>query len=118
MKPRKPRPPEHLQTATKGWWSSVVRDYQLEDHHLRLLQLACEAWDRAQEARIILARDGIMVDGREGGVRPHPCIAIERDSRLAFARLLRELDLDVEAPPSERVGPPGLRSNRRGGYAG
>jgi len=45
-------------------------------------------------------------------MRPHAAIAIERDSRLAFARLLRELDLDAAAAP-ERARPPALRSNRR-----
>jgi hypothetical protein len=38
----------------------------------------------------------------EGGLRSRPCIAIERDSRLAVARLVRELDLDTEPPPSDR----------------
>jgi len=45
--------------------------------------------------------------------RTRPEIAVERDTRLAFARLLRELDLDVDPPSSGRTAPPGLRSNRR-----
>jgi phage terminase small subunit len=94
--------------------ASSTRDYQLDTHHLKLLQAACEAWDRACEAQLILSRDGLVIAGREGGVRPHPAVAIRRDAEISFARLLRELDLDTEAPSGLRTAPPSLRSNRRG----
>jgi P27 family predicted phage terminase small subunit len=109
--------PAHLSPSAQQWWQTTVEAYVLEEHHLRLLQLCCEAWDRAQAARAQLDREGLTVLGREGGIRPHPCIAVERDSRLAVARLVRELDLDVEPPASERNGPPALFSNR-GRHAG
>jgi phage terminase small subunit len=107
-----PAPPKHLAAATRAWWKSVVEDYSLEQHHLRLLQLAGEAWDRGQQARRVLTTDGLTTR-TETGLKAHPCIAIERDSRLAFARLIRELDLDTE-PPAQGRRPPALRSNRRG----
>jgi hypothetical protein len=88
-----------------------VNDYDLEGHHLRLLQLASEAWDRCQQARIALDTHGLTFE-HQGRPMSRPEIAVERDSRLAFARLLRELDLDVD-PPAEASRPPGLRSNRR-----
>jgi phage terminase small subunit len=109
---RRPSPPEHLSEATQRWWQAVVEDYDLEGHHLRLLQLAGEAWDRAQQAREALAEHGMTFEDRFGAPRARPEIAVERDSRLAFARLVRELDLDVD-PPGERSRPPALRSNRR-----
>ena len=85
------------------------QDYDLGEHHSRLLTMACEAWDRACQAREILAKDGIVIGGREAAVRPHPCIAIERDARIAFARLIAQLNLDSE--PSEVD--PGMRAARR-----
>jgi hypothetical protein len=87
--------------------------WRYAEHHLRLLQLCCEAWDRCQAARVELDRDGLTVPGREGGCRPHPAVAIERDSRLACARLLRELDLDSAPAPPARIAPPPLFSNSR-----
>jgi P27 family predicted phage terminase small subunit len=111
-------PPAHLSASAREWWISTIERYVLEEHHLRLLQLCCEAWDEAQKARAQLAEEGLTVRGREGSIRPHPCVAIERDARLAVARFVRELDLDVEPPTSERIGPPGLFSNRGSRYAG
>src|SRR5262245_26921352 len=107
-----PQPPAHLSPSATHWWRTIVETYVLQEHHLRLLEAACDAWDRMVQAREQLAREGLTVPGREGGLRPHPCIAIEHSAQLRFARMLRELDLDVEPPPSERYGPPGILSNR------
>ncbi len=109
---RHPQPPSHLAPSTREWWKSVITDYELEPHHLRLLQLAGEAWDRSQQARQVLNAEGLTYRNRFGDPVLRPEAAVERDSRLAFARLVRELDLDVD-PPSERSRPPALRSNRR-----
>lgn len=110
---RRPRPPEHLAEPTRAWWRSVVEDYQLEPHHLRLLQLAGEAWDRSQQARAVLDESGLTYQNRFGDPVLRPEAAVERDARLAFARLIRELDLDVEPPNEGRTRPPGILSNRR-----
>jgi P27 family predicted phage terminase small subunit len=103
-------PPRHLQPTTKRWWRSVVDEWVLNEHHVRILSLACEAWDRGQQAREILEREGLTYVDRFGQPTARPEVAIERDSRLAFARLVRELDLDSEVTPESRL--PSLRSNR------
>jgi P27 family predicted phage terminase small subunit len=108
-----PDPPGHLSPGMAAWWRQVVEAYDLDPHHLRLLESACDAWDRMVQAREALRRDGLTVQGAQGP-KTHPAANVERDSRMAFARLVRELDLDCEAP-QERAGwrPPPLRSNRR-----
>jgi len=93
-----PQPPAHLGPETREWFRSVVADWALQSHHVRLLTLAAESWDRCQQAREILAKEGITIAGREGGVRPHPAVAIERDAKISFARLIAQLNLDVEEP--------------------
>jgi phage terminase small subunit len=98
-------PPKHLKPTTADWWSSVCGDYELEAHHRRLLTLAAETWHRCQGAREALAEHGTVYTDRFGAPRARPEVAIERDSRTAFARLLRELSLDVEPPP-EASRPP------------
>lgn len=104
--------PAHLRPATRRWFDSVCMDYALEQHHVRLLTLAGEAWDRAQQAREALAETGLTFTDRYGCPHPRPEVAIERDSRVAFARLIRELDLDTDLTPSAPRAP-AIRSNRR-----
>ncbi len=92
------KPPAHLQPATAEWWSEVAGAFLLESHQYRLLTLAAEAWDRAQEARERILADGAYIKDRFGQLRGHPALAVERDARLAFARLVRELALDSDGP--------------------
>jgi phage terminase small subunit len=107
--PDKPAAPSHLQPATKKWWVSVYEEFELEAHHLRLLTLAAEAWDRCVQARNVLAKQGLTYHDRFEQPRVRPEVAIERDSRIAFARLLRELSLDVDSP-AEEYGRPNPRA--------
>lgn len=96
------RAPEHLRVSTRAWWRAVVASYELEEHHRRILTLAGEAHDRCAEAREAIAEHGPYFMDRFEQPKAHPALAVERDSRLAFARLLRELNLDAGAASRER----------------
>jgi P27 family predicted phage terminase small subunit len=101
------RTPRGLQPETARWWREIVRTYELEAHHLRLLEAACRAWDRASLARQVLEEQGMTYTGAEGQPRMRPEVQIERQSLLAFARLVRELGLDLAVPdtrPPRRDG--------------
>ena len=102
--------PKHFKKPTREWCESVMSQYELEEHHIRLLTLACEAWERAQEARITLKKLGMVYIDRFKAPKARPEVAIERDASILFARLVRELDLDFETPNDMR--PPALKSNR------
>ena len=43
-----PGPLRHLRALTRKWFASVVEAFALEEHHVRLLILAGENWDRGQ----------------------------------------------------------------------
>ena len=107
---KSPTPPKHLRTETAAWWRDVHSRFVLESHHVRLLTLACEAWDRACQAREAIAEHGTTYIDRFKAPRLRPEVAVERDSRLSFARLLRELGLDAA---EESPRPHALRANRR-----
>lgn len=100
------RPPNHLRKATKAFWKAVNESYVLDDHHRRLLTAACEAWDRMEQAREAIAEDGAYFVDRHGNHKAHAAVQVERDSRIGFARLIRELQLDADVTPDNR--PPHL----------
>jgi phage terminase small subunit len=106
----------HLRPETQAWIANTQRDYTVEPHALMLLVLAGEAWDQGREAEAVLRRDGLIVEGREGGSRPHPCVAIARDARIAFARIIAQLGLsDAEVPEAYGMAS-SRRSTREGGW--
>jgi len=104
-----PKAPKHLAPATRRWWEAVAADWELEAHHLRLLTLAGGTWDRGQQARALVDKEGLTVATKAGGPRLHPCVRVEQDAKIVFARLIRELDLDVSAS-AEAIRSPALRS--------
>jgi phage terminase small subunit len=107
--PKVAKPPKHLSLAMKKWWQSVNESYVLEDHHRLLLTKAAEAHDRADEARVAIEKHGTTYLDRFDQPCARPEVSIERDSRLAFARLVRELALSEEASESR---PPSLKYGR------
>ena len=100
-----PPAPNALSVEMRKWWAQVVSTYELEPHHLLMLEGACRAWDRAVEARAMLAKEGLSYADVKGHIHPRPEANMERQSMLTFARLLRELDLDLP-PPAETAQPP------------
>src|SRR5215471_10897198 len=102
--------PAHLREESRIWWTDANADYELDAHHLLLLTAACEALDRATEARETLKAEGSYFVNRHGEHKAHPAIAVERDNRALFARLLRELQLD---DPTDDTRPPALSGYRR-----
>ena len=87
------KPPEHLSKQAQEFWAWALYEYQLNQDELHLLLMACEAMDRCRQARKRLAKQGLTYNDRFGQPKSRPEVAIERDSRLAFARLVKQLGL-------------------------
>lgn len=94
--------PKHLKAATKRWFEDVVAEFELEEHHLRILALAAEAWDRCQESRAAIEKHGLTYNDRFGAPHIRPEVGVERDSRISFTRCVRELGLDLATPDAPR----------------
>ena len=88
----------------------MAAEYQLEPHHVSLLDQAAKCLDRIEAARAILDKNGVVVLDRFGCPKQHPAMNVELQNKITFSRLLRELNLDTEAPTESR--PPRIGGSR------
>jgi phage terminase small subunit len=88
-----PDPPRHLSKKMKQFWTGVFELKNLQPYEALILEKACEAHDRAEQARHILKREGLTYEDRFKMPRSPPEVAIERDSKALFAKLLKQIQL-------------------------
>jgi P27 family predicted phage terminase small subunit len=95
---KKLTPPKHLSAEAKRLWDRLRNDYVLDDSGgLLLLQSALESFDRLQQARAILAKEGIVAKDRFGQGKPHAAAAVEAGARQQMHSALRLLRLEPGA---------------------
>lgn len=93
MKKNNAKPPKYLTLAGKTLWNALHDGHIIDDSAgLMLLDSLCSAYDRAEQARKILAAEGLVVEGRQG-TKPHPAVMIEHNARAAMHAALRLLKL-------------------------
>ena len=103
------RAPKYLMENSKKFFNKTIKEYQLEEHHILILIMACECLDRIEQARNILKKTGLMyVDQATGKIKMNVAAKIELDNKTVFARLIRELCLDIEPENRSPGRPPGL----------
>jgi hypothetical protein len=96
--------PPDLGPEAQAFWRSCMREYRIVDPAgISLLQGCCLAIHRAQRCRILIDRDGEIVQTKHGP-KDHPLLKIEALNLSLAARLIRALGLDVE--PIRSVGRP------------
>lgn len=114
------RIPGSLSEGSQTWLQGLRDDREFSSTEWRLALLAAEAYDRAQTARRLLAREGLTFEvtrwqgSAEKGalvttVTAHPACNIARDNVATFSKLVAQLGLDVpavaEASPEEEGQP-------------
>ena len=83
-----------------------MREYAIDDPAgLSILKVAFEAFDRAENARKAIEREGLQVKDRFDVLKPHPLIPTERDARGQFLTAIRHMNLDLE-PLRDKPGRP------------
>ena len=99
-----PPAPEGLSEDMVAWWDGIVWAYELDPHHLRILQRACESWDVSETALTVVREQGSTFLDRFAQPKERPESAIWRASVTLFRQLVRELQLDaMPEPPRPRL---------------
>lgn len=75
-------------------WRRMIADYCIDDQAgAALLECACTAYQRAEDARKLVRREGLTILDRFEQLKPHPACAIERDARAQMVSAIRALKL-------------------------
>ncbi len=92
-----PRAPTGLSASARRLWRSAVEAFQFADPELAVLESACRCWTRAEEARAVLADEGLTTTAGSGMRHAHPLLRVERDCMKEFRLSWRALGLvDVD----------------------
>jgi P27 family predicted phage terminase small subunit len=88
--------PKHLSVAAKRLWKAITTGYEIDEPAAMVLQATLEAYDRREQARAAIEREGAVQTDRFGFRKPHPSVAIERDAAITMMRGFRLLGFDQE----------------------
>lgn len=103
--------PVGTRPAGRRLWSSVVDDYELDEHELVILREAVRTVDLLTDLDAAVRVEGAIVDSPQGR-KANPAAVEARQQRIALARLLAALrlpsgeagDRQAGARPQRRVG--------------
>ena len=101
-----PKAPKSLQPKGDGrsFWRQILADYELNEPQDRTrLECACQCLDRIKSARQVVETEGEYYIDRFGQPKAHPAIGVERDQKVLFCRIIREMRLDIEQPDDTRL---------------
>ena len=84
--------------AGERFRAAVLASYELTDVESRILDQAAATLDVIDQLDAVVAADGVTSTGSAGQTVAHPAVAEARQQRLAFGRLVSQIDLpDLEA---------------------
>ncbi len=107
--------PAGLGADARALWSSVIEEYDLEEHERALLVEACRTVDLLTKLDAEVRRDGPMLESSQG-LRAHPAAVEARQQRITLARLLAALRLPAGEEGDQQAG--ARRPQRRAGVRG
>ena len=111
-KPNQLAAPSSLGPAGTKLWQRIQHEFRVDDAPgAATLEEICAAADRLAEYAEVIAHDGPVIRTKTGGMRDHPLLKHELQTRAFITRALQRLNLDVEAPRDTVGRPPGFKSD-------
>ena len=86
--------PKHLSTESRRTYRRIATEYDLTPDAESLLRVALENFDMAQQARALVASEGLIT---ATGKR-HPALDVANNCYGVYLRAVRQLGLDVMPP--------------------
>ena len=88
--------PDELSDAAQCIWKMLHANFGLEGDHDVLLRVALQQWDRAQEARELIDREGAVLTLPNGYRQIHPAVKVEGLALGVFLKGWKALGFDLE----------------------
>ena len=89
-----PSPPADLSERSKQLWHELKGEVR-SPGQFKLFEVALRALERADEAREIIKRDGMIVTtARSGAKHQHPALAILKEAEAEAVKIFRSLNLN------------------------
>lgn len=96
-----------LGTVGAKFRRDILREFEISEcQDFRRLDLAAQCLDRIETCRKEIEADCEFILDRFGIKKEHPALKVERDQKVIFCRIIREMSLDIEQPKESR--PPAL----------
>lgn len=108
--------PRGLATEGRKLWRSILDDYDLEQHELAVLTVACRTVDRLEDAATILTGEPLTITNTKGDTIAHPLLVEQRQQAITLVRLLASLRLPTGEDASGQLVRPQRRGAARGSY--
>lgn len=103
----RPRRPTGLDGRGLRLWERLLNRFEFSVVEVELLVEVCRTAGAVEELEKQLRADGVVVEGARGGQRVHPALTELRHQRVAFGKLLAQLDLPddvaVDSPKTARA---------------
>jgi hypothetical protein len=108
------RAPRNLGPEGRKLWRSIVEDYELDQHELALLAVACRTVDRLEDLALALVGAPLTMTNSKGDAVSNPSLIEQRMQAVALTRLIASLRL----PSGETEEGDLIRPQRRGAARG